>query len=337
MATLSSCGGGGGAPRQRRRTAEVVPAGHRFWLRDELTPEEGVSQTGSPLEVHQPNSPPAPSALLGRHSPQRQPCDDEHAVSSPSDRPTRGEAGASDAVEQWTVVQSKRRNRPYYFNRVSGQSCWRKPDSVIHLIPETEASPSRAKLRPSANSDTECEAGVKVEGDRTSTDNHPRGSWIPEAPRAKEAGPEEDTLLEGATRRMHLALQDAVDRILPVLAQSHSICSEMPVPSMCSREDRAPSARVVITKSPAAQSPQIAAPEKIQSYREYLRGMSPEREARRGGPAFYPLERAPSPTFSETVLTMMSKGGTPRSQMLPHRSDWSSAAHDVDSDGEWET
>ena len=328
---MATTRGRGGAPRQRRRTAEVVPAGHRFLLRDESTPAEGVSQTGS----HHPNSPPAPSALHDWHFQQRQPCENEHAVSSPSDRRVSGGAGASDEGGQWTVVQSKRRNRPYYFNRVSGQSCWRKPDSVIHLIPEAETSPSRAQIRPSANSNTEGEGGVQVEGDRASMDSH----WIPEASRAPEAGQEEDTLLEGATlegatRRMRLALQDAVDRILPVLAQSHSICSEMPAPSMCSREG-APSARVVITKSPAAQSPHIAAPKKIQSYKEYLRGMSPEREARRGGPAIYPQERVPSPTFSETVLTM-SKGAPPRSQILLHRPDWSSAAHDADSNGEWE-
>ena len=158
---------------------------------------------------------------------------------------------------------------------------------------------------------------------------------IPEAPRAKETGQDDETMLSEATRRLRIVLQDAMDRVLPVLAEPHSICSETPISSMCSRAD-ASSSRVIITKSPAVHFYTRETPEKMQRYRKYLRSMSPDRGFQREAVSRV-RNRVPSPTFSETVHTLSEGAVSTRSQVshkLQARFNWSSAVDD--SETEWE-
>lgn len=48
----------------------------------------------------------------------------------------------------WVVVPSSRRNRPYYFNRVTGESTWYRPPEANQFLPEArDASKSRSRFR----------------------------------------------------------------------------------------------------------------------------------------------------------------------------------------------
>jgi hypothetical protein len=258
----------------------------------------------------------------------------------------RGRAGPSAATprgeEAWTVVQSRRRHagRPYFYNRVTGESRWERPERARLMSPEAEVAPSRAGDGSKTRAvETNQRSKGRASTAETSLDGLPdmQLNLIPEAfPRAEvEEGGKRETPLTEATRRVRQSVQGAVDRLLAV---PYSVCSEVDIHSMCSPDDQ-DQPRVVITKTPWAERMKTetrrgvqfpASPKKLERYREYLRDMSPDKK--NVSALSNRAEGTPSPTFSETVLALSASKGKPDD--LAGKFEWSSAAKD--GDAEWE-